>query len=85
LQNLEKRRRREFVIYKVDIHKELEQLDEKKSRLSRSSLDRAWLDKVMRELETMREETTVGNYQIKRILDNHEKIITKLETQKTRN
>lgn len=41
------------------------------------------LDKVMKELETMREETTVGTFQIRELreeVDGHEKRITKLES-----
>lgn len=41
------------------------------------------LDKVMKELETMREENTVGSYQTRELreeVDNHEKRITKLES-----
>lgn len=38
------------------------------------------LDKVMKELETIREENTVGNYHVNKELEDHEKRITKLET-----
>lgn len=38
------------------------------------------LDRVMKELETMREENTVGGHQVGEKLDDHERRITKLET-----
>ncbi|MBI2420714.1 MAG: hypothetical protein HYV38_01370 [Candidatus Levybacteria bacterium] len=41
------------------------------------------LDKIMKELEAMREESTIGAYQTRELreeVDEHEKRITKLET-----
>ncbi len=38
------------------------------------------LDKVMKELETMREENTVRDYQFSEKFNNHEQRITKLES-----
>lgn len=38
------------------------------------------LDRVMKELETMREENTVGDYQVTEKFDNHEQRIAKLES-----
>lgn len=60
---------REGIIFQVD----------EKSRKYRDEVLNG-LDKVMKELETMREESTVRDYQFNEKFNNHEQRITKLES-----
>ncbi len=62
-------------------HGLLKALDEKSKKYRDEILN--GLDGVMKELETMREENTIGAHQTREIreeVDNHEKRITKLES-----
>ncbi len=68
----------DLIILQGDIDAKFEQYDEK----NRSYRDQVLtgLDKVMKELETIREETTVGNHQLSEKVHEHERRIIKLET-----
>lgn len=73
----------EFVIYKVDIKSEFYKLDEKNREYRDQVL--VGLDKVMKELQDIREENATGMLQTNRTkeqLNDHEKRITKLESTK---
>ncbi|MDP3244049.1 MAG: hypothetical protein Q8M83_00045 [bacterium] len=68
-------------ITKIDLDEAFEQYDEKNRGYKDEVL--TGLDSVMKELETMREESTIGVHQTRELredVDDHEKRITKLES-----
>ncbi len=73
--------RSDLQIFKIDVDDKFVQMDEKNRGYRDDVLN--GLDKVMKELENIREDNEVGTHQIRELrveVDNHEKRISKLET-----
>lgn len=64
-------------VTRIDLDEAFEAYDEKNRGYRDQIL--TGLDRVMKELETIREETTVGVNQVTEKVDEHEQRITKLE------